>query len=160
MPDQKPKRDELGEFLTQFQEYFDGTRSYSDLPVLGTTEKRATATMGTSKMPCSVCDKVGCGPYDHIDTILSDEEALRFSRCVIASGYDIPRTTMLAKYIVNRLEKGYCCDAQKSIQLQVTERIERYRYDRGKEDALNGEPPTEGSDAYLKGYNAVTRTPK
>lgn len=51
MPDQKPKRDELGEFLTQFQEYFDGTRSYSDLPVLGTTEKRATATMGTSKMP-------------------------------------------------------------------------------------------------------------
>jgi len=50
------KRDPLGDFLTQYDEYLDGRRSYSDLPWLwdrehGDARADAHATPKRSKLP-------------------------------------------------------------------------------------------------------------
>ena len=51
---------------------------------------------------CLVCDKPGCAPIEHIDEVLSDENAYRFAQVVFDDdGLTNGRAKMLARYILS-----------------------------------------------------------
>ena len=53
--------------------------------------------------PCSVCTKPGCAPIEHLNEVLSDENAYRFAQVVLDDdGLSNGRAQMLARYILSK----------------------------------------------------------